>query len=84
MASQRNVAMFCICLLTADSGCSVVIDKMAEEEQTEEKTPTETVTFKVVFKKQKHQVTLPLDSTTAELKSHLDKLTGITKLNSIC
>lgn len=61
----------------ADSGCSVEIDRVAEDEKTEEKTPTKTVTFKVVFKKQKHQITLPLDSTTAELKSHLEKLTGV-------
>ena len=51
-------------------------DGDAEEEKSEETPPTETVTFKVIFKKQKHQVTLPLDSTTAELKTLLEKLTG--------
>ena len=36
----------------------------------------ETVEFKVIFNKQKHDVTFPLDNTVLKLKDHIQTLTG--------
>ena len=40
----------------------------------------ETVSFKVIFSKQKFDVTFELDETVASLKSHIEKLTGTYKV----
>ena len=39
-------------------------------------TSTETVSFKVIYNKQKHDVTFPLDKTVIDLKKHLEEITG--------
>uniref|UniRef100_T1IXM7 Ubiquitin-like domain-containing protein n=1 Tax=Strigamia maritima TaxID=126957 RepID=T1IXM7_STRMM len=39
--------------------------------------PKETVDFKVIYNKQKHDVTFPLDDTVAMLKQHVSKLTEV-------
>ena len=36
----------------------------------------ETVAFKVIYNKQKHDVTFPLDDTVIDLKKHLEEITG--------
>ena len=36
----------------------------------------ETVEFKVIFNKQKYDVTFPLDNTVLKLKDHVQTLTG--------
>ena len=36
----------------------------------------ETVSFKVIYNKQKHDVTFPLDDTVIDLKKHLEEITG--------
>lgn len=38
---------------------------------------TETVTFKVIYNKQKYDVTFPLDKTVLDLKSHIQTLTSV-------
>ncbi len=38
--------------------------------------PKETVDFKVVYNKQKYDVTFPVDDSVSSLKAHLEKLTG--------
>ncbi|XP_064609055.1 ubiquitin domain-containing protein UBFD1-like isoform X2 [Liolophura sinensis] len=47
----------------------------AKEE--EEKQSKETIDFKVIFNKQKYDVTFPLDSTIGSLKTHIQTLTGV-------
>ncbi|XP_070580422.1 ubiquitin domain-containing protein UBFD1-like [Ptychodera flava] len=44
---------------------------------TESTTPKETVDFKIVYNKQKHDVTFGLDETVATLKLHIQTLTGV-------
>jgi len=39
--------------------------------------PKETVEFKIVYNKQRHDVTFPLDDTISTLKQHIQKLTGL-------
>ncbi|KAK3091100.1 hypothetical protein FSP39_017109 [Pinctada imbricata] len=59
-------------------------DKQGSDQNTSEnsistskESPCETVDFKVVFNKQKYDVTFPLDETVANLKVHVQKLTGV-------
>ena len=40
----------------------------------------ETVSFKVIYNKQKHDLTFPLDDTVIDLKKHLEEITGETVL----
>lgn len=49
----------------------------SQEEPEEEEEEGETVTFKVIFCKTKHEVTFGLDKTIAKLKLHLQKIIGI-------
>ncbi|XP_077979697.1 ubiquitin domain-containing protein UBFD1-like [Glandiceps talaboti] len=44
---------------------------------TESATPKETVDFKVVYNKKKHDVTFGLDETVATLKLHIQTITGV-------
>lgn len=41
-----------------------------------EEDPVETVDFKIVYNKQKHDVTFPINETVAKLKAHVQTLTG--------
>lgn len=45
-------------------------------ESIEDETTKETVTFKVMFNKQKHDVTFDLDGTVTALKDHIQRITG--------
>nr|XP_022314680.1 ubiquitin domain-containing protein UBFD1-like isoform X1 [Crassostrea virginica] len=42
-----------------------------------EEDPVETVDFKIVYNKQKHDVTFPINETVAKLKAHVQTLTGV-------
>ncbi|PIK52598.1 hypothetical protein BSL78_10502, partial [Apostichopus japonicus] len=46
-------------------------------ETAEDATPKETVTFKVMFNKQKYDVTFDLDGTVSGLKGHIQTVTGV-------
>jgi hypothetical protein len=48
----------------------------SQEEPEEEEEEGETVTFKVIFCKTKHEITFGLDKTIAKLKLHLQKTIG--------
>jgi len=48
----------------------------SQEEPEEEEEEGETVSFKVMFCKTKHEVTFGLDKTIGKLKLHLQKITG--------
>ena len=48
----------------------------AETEGACSEIPKETVDFKIVFNKQKHDVTFPLDDKVQDLKQHIEKITG--------
>lgn len=53
-----------------------VSSKAAGDNADEDAKPKETVTFKVVFNKKKYDVTFALEDTVADLKTHLETLTG--------
>jgi len=48
-----------------------------ESEVISSSVPKETVEFKIVYNKQRHDVTFPLDDTISTLKQHIQKLTGL-------
>lgn len=43
----------------------------------------ETVDFKVIFNKQKYDVTFPVNNTIAKLKSHVESLTGMYTVSAL-
>ncbi|KAK3782143.1 hypothetical protein RRG08_032899 [Elysia crispata] len=48
-----------------------------EDEESEELDQKEKVRFTVIYKKQKHEVSWPLDCTVSKLKSHIESLTSV-------
>ncbi|CAL1545853.1 unnamed protein product [Lymnaea stagnalis] len=48
-----------------------------EDEESSKPSDLEKVDFNVIFKKEKYEVSFPLDNTVTKLKSHIEKLTGV-------
>ncbi|GFN80997.1 ubiquitin domain-containing protein ubfd1-like [Plakobranchus ocellatus] len=48
-----------------------------DDEEDDESSHMEKVRFTVIFKKQKHEVSWPCDSSISKLKSHIESLTGV-------
>ena len=63
----------------ADNGSEAQVNSTEEIDTTNNSssTNTETVSFKVIYNKQKHDVTFPLDNTVIDLKKHLEQITGM-------
>ncbi|RUS74433.1 hypothetical protein EGW08_017798, partial [Elysia chlorotica] len=48
-----------------------------DDEESEQAEELEKVRFTVIYKKQKHEVSWPLDCTVSKLKSHIESLTSV-------
>ncbi|KAL4239848.1 Ubiquitin domain-containing protein ubfd1 [Mactra antiquata] len=74
--SKQNVNTECI---QTDKPVSDPGGDTTETNQTEncDSATMETVTFKVIYNKQKYDVTFPIDKTVLELKKHVQTLTGV-------
>lgn len=61
----------------------ISVDLKEEDESNGSTDTREKVDFKVIFNKQKYDVTFPIDETVAKLKSHIQTLTGKEKYDGV-
>ena len=62
--------------LLSAAGSPSQADAAAAEPEAKDEVVKEMITFKVIYNKQKFDVTFPLDATVASLKSHIETLTS--------